>query len=317
MLTNYISESKVARMQKGAELFIQRWEDFFLQGLENLITDKTNIDSLAEQQVDCGNAELARQMRLLKGELNTNLRCNWIDRTSRCLLIARSLIKLKKFSELQQLDILVQAGLHQRKRWIASRPIEKDRFYILSSKTRRIENLFQRSIYFQRQRDGHFAKEMEYWHIQEKAPAERGKAGQIVELGYRFYPSAVPLRIEVVDVFNKFQKRRMPSGFCHLEKWQKHQKSRIVENPWLSTQPAVLEKVALYNKSNHPVLTDAEESKHLYFTDLKQAIQCSVFASGGTFSLFGHGHAGHFEVESIFCRGVPMAVETELQSVKP
>jgi hypothetical protein len=158
---------------------------------------------------------------------------------------------------------------------------------------------------------------LEYWHIQEKAPAERGNAGQIVELGYRFYPSALPLRIQVVDVFSKFQKSRMPSGFCNLEKWQKHQTSRIVENPWLSTQPAVLEKVAISNQNNHPVLKDTEENKHLYFTDLKSAIQCSVFASGGTFSLFGHGHAGHFEVESIFCRGVPMAVETELQSIKP
>ena len=252
-------------MQKGAEFFIQRWEDIFLQGLENLISDKTNIDSLAEQQVDWGNSELARQMRLLKGELNTDLRCKWIDRISRCIIIARSLINLKKFSELQQLDILVQAGLNQKRSWIASNPIERDRFYILSAKTKRIENLFQRTIYFQRERDGRFAKELEYWHIQEKAPIERGHAGQTVELGYRFYPSAMPLRIQVVEVFNRLQKSSMPSGFSEVEKWQKDQKAKLVKNPWLSVQPAVLNKVIISKKEDQPVLTDVIRNKASVF----------------------------------------------------
>ncbi|NBC24544.1 MAG: hypothetical protein GVX78_02895 [Bacteroidetes bacterium] len=315
-MTNYISESKVERMRKGAEFFIQRWEDIFLQGLENLISDKTNIDSLAEQQVDWGNSGLARQMRLLKGELNTDLRCKWIDRISRCIIIARSLINLKKFSELQQLDILVQAGLNQKKSWIASNPIERDRFYILSTNTKRVENLFQRITYFQRERDGQFAQELEYWHIQEKAPIERGHVGQTTELGYRFYPSALPLRIQVVEVFNRLQKSSMPTGYSEVKKWQKDQKANLVKNPWSSVQPAVLNKVTLSKKKGQSVLTDANKKKHLYFDDLKQAICCSAFANGGAFSLFGIGHAGHFEVRSIFCQGVAMSADIELQSIK-
>ncbi len=299
-------------MQKGAGLFIQRWEDMLHRGLQTVMIHDHELEMMAEQQVDCGNGHIARQVRLAKSELSAELTPIWLDRICQSLIIARALQSLEKFNLLQQLDILVQAGLRQQKKWLASHSIKRDHFTVLSCKTESLENLFQRTTYFQRIKDGIFAQEVRYWHMSESSPKGQPLPGNRMELGYRYYPSALPLRIDIEDIFSIQPQKAIISGVPDGAAWQQQYKKVLVQAPWLSRRPVVLANMIVQSINEQVLLTDASENSQLYFDDPYSATMCSAFSAGQPFSIFAIAQGGQFNIRTLFRDGVGMAIEKDM-----
>lgn len=310
--TDYISDQRVKSMQKGAELFIQRWEDVFHRGLQTLMTHDNALEMMAEQQVDLGNGHIARQIRLAKSELSADLTPTWLDRICHSLITARALQSLDSFNLLQQIDILVQAGLRQQKKWLSAHPIQRDEFTVLSCKTESLENLFQRTTYYQRIKDGVFAEEVTYWHMSESSPKGQPIAGQRMELGYRYYPSALPLRIEIENVFSTLSQKAVVSGVPDGAAWQQRYKNILSQAPWLSRQAVVFENLIVQSIKDHPILTDPNRGSQMYFDDPYSAMVCAAFSAGQPLSIFAVAQAGQFNIRTLFRNGVAMPVEKDM-----
>jgi len=310
--TDFISDKRVASMQKGAGLFIQRWEDLLHRGLQTVMVHDHELEMMAEQQVDCGNGHIARQIRLSKSELSAELTPIWLDRICQALITARALQSIETFSLLQQLDILVQAGLRQQKKWLADYSIKRDYFTVLSCKTESLENLFQRTTYFQRIKDGIFAQEVKYWHMSESAPKGQPLPGNRIELGYRYYPSAQPLRIEIEDIFGIRPQKAIISGVPDGATWQQQYRKVLRQAPWLSRQPVVLKNRLVQSRNDQAILTDASQNSQLYFDNSYAATICSAFSAGQPFSIFAIAQGGQFNIRTLFRNGVGMAIEKDM-----
>jgi hypothetical protein len=316
---DYISEYRVKSMQKGAHLFVKRWRDLFEQGLERLLTNSRPMEMIAEQQVNAGNGHIARQLRLAKRELSADLNPNWLDRVCQSLIIARALQTLDAYNLWQQLDILTQAGLQQQKKWLASLPAGKDDFIVLSSKTQVLENLHQRTTYLQRIKDGALAQSIRYWHVSEKGPQDISTVGQTVELKYRFYPSAQPLRVEIEHVHSRRDETYQLKGLENWETWQTQIKSHVTRDPWLSNRPFVLKNMRVECIDKLHVLIDSQKSGQMYFRTPYDAMTCAAFSSKKPINLFATCQAGHISLHSAFRDGVgmPFSKQIILQSKHP
>lgn len=312
-----ISDSKVKAMQKGATLFIQRWEDLFQKGLQSILSNDSLLDLLAEQQVDCGNGHLARQMRLAKSELSAELRPTWLDRICQSLITARALCSLDSFSEIQQIDILVQAGLRQQKKWLSTHAQQRDTFTVLSCKTEALENLFLRTSYFQRCRDGAYAQEIKYWHLSESPPKGQVTAGQLIDMSYRYYPSALPLRIDIEDIFSIRTKFAKLEGLADWSSWQKHYCIILKKHPWLSRQAFLIEDVQLENYKGKTVVTDHKRESFMEFDSIYSSYVFAAFSAGQPFTLFMLGQGGAWKVLTLFRAGISMPIEKEIILYSP
>lgn len=310
--SDFISDSRVASMKKGAALYIRRWEDIFNQGIQSLMTDDSPLEMIAEQQVDAGNGHIARQIRLAKSELSADLNPKWLDRICQCLITARALEKIDTFSLIQQIDILVQAGLNQQKKWLGKQTNHTDDFIVLHSKTESLENLFQQTTYLQRIKDGAFAQELKYWHMSETGPKTKWETGQIFSLDYQYYPSALPLRIEIQKVNSQGRGPVNLIGCTGWKEWQNQRLKDLRAHPWLSRRPLLLKNMQIEKTREKHILIDSGSAYQMYFDTPYGAMICDAFSGGNPIDVFAVGEAGQLEVMAVFREGMGQALTQEV-----
>jgi hypothetical protein len=297
-LTDYITPGKISQMQNGAELFLQRWNDLFHRGLQELLTDATPLLDMAEQQVDCGNGNIARQIRLVHRELSAESDPYWMERISQCLISAQALVRLDHFTVLQQLDILVQCGLRQQKKTLSPHGSKRSSWLVLHHATQTVENLIQTTTYFQSLENQSFGLDLQYRHLREKPKGPRRQVGQIIDLESVFYPSAHPLRLHVIQEFSA-RRGAGHSGFASWDQWQKYNITRIRTAPWLTHRPAILQQLIATQDRGQPALRDTKSTSALYLASETDALTFWAFSEGLPIDIFGIGHSGHFEVHTL------------------
>lgn len=297
-LTDYITPDKIAQMQTGAKLFLQRWNDLFHRGLQELLTDATPLLNMAEQQVDCGNGNIARQMRLVHRELSAESEPYWLERISQCLIAAQALLRLDHFTVLQQLDILVQCGLRQQKKTLPPQTAKRNSWLVLHHSTQTVENLIQTTTYFQSLDNQAIGLDLQYRHLRENPTGPQRQVGQIIDMETNFYPSAHPLRLHVIQ---EFSARRSSGhlGFTSWDDWRQHNIHRIRTAPWFTHRPAILQHLIPTLERGQPALRDTQSTSTMYLSSEVDALTLWAFAENSPLDLFGVGHSGHFEVHTL------------------
>jgi len=155
--------------------------------------------------------------------------------------------------------------------------------------------------------------------MSETAPQNYSILGQTLKLEYRYYPSALPLRIEIEDVVSRRWEPFNLKGLDGWQDWQTQTQKNLIKHPWLSRRPCLLKKMKVEVTQNQKVLSDTQKKSKMYFDTPYAAMTCDTFSGGAPIHVFAIGQAGQLEVLSLFREGVGMSLDQKviLRNIQP